>query len=55
MYIVECRQLRLVDGELVYTWDEWRKCLEKESAERFLQKYQSTSREPFRITYKPES
>jgi len=55
MYIIECRQLRLVDGELIYMWDEWRKCLEKESAERFLKKYQSISREPFRITYKPDS
>ena len=54
MYIIECRQLKLVDGELVYEWDEWRKCLEKESAERFLQKYQSISRQPFRIIHKPD-
>jgi len=54
MYIIECRQLKLVDGELVYEWDEWRKCWEKESAKRFLQKYQSISRQPFRITYKPD-
>jgi hypothetical protein len=54
MYIVECRQLRLVDGELIYMWDEWTRCLEKEDAEKVLRKYQSVSKEPFRITYKPE-